>query len=209
MNFFDHALEIIFPPKCGICGKIGEGYICNNCYNMFIINKIYKNYNSERFHMLKYEGIIRDKLIEYKFNDKTYLYRMFYEILIKDKNACDFFKGYDIIIPVPIHKKRKTLRGYNQSELIAKKLSDKFKMPMYIDVLKKQINTIPQSSLGKKARKNNAQNVYKVDNMQKIKNKNVVILDDIYTTGATANECIKVLKDAGAYRVGIVTIAKD
>ena len=107
MNFFDHALEIIFPPKCGICGKIGEGYICNNCYNMFIINKIYKNYNSERFHMLKYEGIIRDKLIEYKFNDKPYLYRMFYEILIKDKNACDFFKGYDIIIPVPIHKKER------------------------------------------------------------------------------------------------------
>lgn len=159
--------------------------------------------------MLKYEGIIRDKLIEYKFNDKPYLYRMFYEILIKDKNACDFLKGYDIIIPVPIHKKRKSLRGYNQSELIAKKLSDEFKMPMYIDVLKKQINTIPQSSLGKKARKSNAQNVYKVDNMQKIKNKNVVILDDIYTTGATANECIKVLKDAGAYRVGIITIAKD
>lgn len=209
MNFFDYALEIIFPPKCGICGKIGEGYICNNCYNMFVINKIYKNYNRERFHMLKYEGIIRDKLIEYKFNDKPHLYRMFYEILIKDKNACDFFKGYDIIIPVPIHKKRKSLRGYNQSELIAKKLSDRFKMPMYIDVLKKQINTIPQSSLGKKARKSNAQNVYKVDNMQKIKNKNVVIVDDIYTTGATANECIKVLKDAGAYRVGIITIAKD
>lgn len=209
MNFFDYALEIIFPPKCGICGKIGEGYICNNCYNMFVINKIYKNYNRERFHMLKYEGIIRDKLIEYKFNDKPHLYRMFYEILIKDKNACDFLKGYDIIIPVPIHKKRKSLRGYNQSELIAKKLSDRFKMPMYIDVLKKQINTIPQSSLGKKARKSNAQNVYKVDNMQKIKNKNVVILDDIYTTGATANECIKVLKDAGAYRVGIITIAKD
>lgn len=209
MNFFDHALEIIFSPKCGICGKIGEGYICNNCYNMFVINKIYKNYNRERFHMLKYEGIIRDKLIEYKFNDKPHLYRMFYEILIKDKNACDFLKGYDIIIPVPIHKKRKSLRGYNQSELIAKKLSDRFKMPMYIDVLKKQINTIPQSSLGKKARKSNAQNVYKVDNMQKIKNKNVVILDDIYTTGATANECIKVLKDAGAYRVGIITIAKD
>lgn len=209
MNFFDYALEIIFPPKCGICGKIGEGYICNNCYNMFVINKIYKNYNRERFHMLKYEGIIRDKLIEYKFNDKPHLYRMFYEILIKDKNACDFLKGYDIIIPVPIHKKRKSLRGYNQSELIAKKLSDRFKMPMYIDVLKKQINTIPQSSLGKKARKSNAQNVYKVDNMQKIKNKNVVIVDDIYTTGATANECIKVLKDAGAYRVGIITIAKD
>lgn len=209
MNFFDHALEFIFPPKCGICGKIGEGYICNNCYNMFVINKIYKNYNRERFHMLKYEGIIRDKLIEYKFNDKPHLYRMFYEILIKDKNACDFLKGYDIIIPVPIHKKRKSLRGYNQSELIAKKLSDRFKMPMYIDVLKKQINTIPQSSLGKKARKSNAQNVYKVDNMQKIKKKNVVILDDIYTTGATANECIKVLKDAGAYRVGIITIAKD
>lgn len=74
---------------------------------MFVINKIYKSYNRERFHMLKYEGIIRDKLIEYKFNDKPYLYRMFYEILIKDKNACDFLKGYDIIIPVPIHKKER------------------------------------------------------------------------------------------------------
>ena len=137
------------------------------------------------------------------------MYNTFAKIILKNEKICGLLKKYDIIIPVPIHKKRKSLRGYNQSELIAKKLSDEFKMPMYIDVLKKQINTIPQSSLGKKARKSNAQNVYKVDNMQKIKNKNVVILDDIYTTGATANECIKVLKDAGAYRVGIITIAKD
>lgn len=210
-----NLLNLIYPNVCGFCNKVCKNEFCNKCKvkirnnQINVIIKPRNKYFKELISIFKYEGIIRDKILQYKFEDKAYMYNTFVKIILKNEKICGLLKKYDIIIPVPIHKKRKTLRGYNQSELIAKKLSDKFKMPMYIDVLKKQINTIPQSSLGKKARKNNAQNVYKVDNMQKIKNKNVVILDDIYTTGATANECIKVLKDAGAYRVGIVTIAKD
>lgn len=209
MDFFENAFEILFPQKCGMCSKIGEGYICNDCYNELEKYEFKKNYGDEKFHLLQYEGIVRDKIIEYKFNDKSYLYKLFYEILIKNKKACDFLTGYDIIIPVPIHRKRKISRGYNQSELIAKKLSYKFKIPIYTDVLKKQINTLPQSSLGKNDRIENVQNVYKVEKVQKIINKKVIIMDDIYTTGATANECKKILQSAGASKVGIITIAKD
>lgn len=209
MKFLDNILEVIFPPICGICEKIGEGYICNNCFTeieKYILEKECKN---EVFHLLKYDGIIREKMILYKFNDRSYLHSMFYEIFVKNKNACEFLKRYDIIIPVPIHKKRMKKRGYNQSELIAKKLAKEFDMTIYTDVLKKQKNTVPQSSLGKKDRIKNAQNVYKVENAQKILNNNVVILDDIYTTGATTSECKKILELAGAKKVGIITIAKD
>ena len=75
--------------------------------------------------------------------------------------------------------------------------------------LKKIINTAPQSIMNKEARSRNAKDVYIVKNEQKIINKNVLIFDDIYTTGATANECKKILKQHGANKVGIITIAKD
>lgn len=209
MNFIKNALDFLFPPACGVCEKIGEGYLCKNCYQELQKYKIKTNIRTERFHLLRYEGIIREKMIAYKFYDKSYLYNLFYKILIDDKSACEFLKSYDIIIPVPIHKKRKWQRGYNQSELIAKKISSELKIPIVTDVLKKQINTLPQSTLDKIDRAKNAQNVYNVENRLKILNKRVLIFDDIYTTGATAQECKKVLKIAGANKVGVMTIAKD
>lgn len=209
MNFIKNALDFLFPPACGVCEKIGEGYLCKNCYQELQKYRIKTNIRTERFHLLKYEGIIREKMIAYKFGDKSYLYNLFYKILIDDKSACEFLKSYDIIIPVPIHKKRKWQRGYNQSELIARKISSELKIPIVTDVLKKQINTLPQSTLDKMDRAKNAQNVYNVENRLKILNKKVLIFDDIYTTGATAQECKKVLKIAGANKVGVMTIAKD
>lgn len=209
MEFLDYILDAIFPQKCGICEKIGEGYICNNCLTEIEKYILGKESKKGIFHLLKYDGIIREKMISYKFNDKSYLHSMFCEIFVKNKNACEFLKNYDIIIPVPIHKKRMKQRGYNQSELIAKKIAKELDILIYTDVLKKKINTIPQSSLGKQDREKNVQNVYKVENTQKIVNNKVVILDDIYTTGATVNECKNALQLSGAKEVGIITIAKD
>ena len=206
MEILDNILDIIFPPECGICGKIGKTYICENCYDD-IKKYLYFNENDDILHLLKYEGIIRDKLISYKFNDKSYLYKMFCEIFEKNKKCCDFLKKYDIIIPVPIHNKRRKIRGYNQSELIAKELAKKMGLQVYVDVLKKQVNTAMQSSLGKNERNKNVQDAYIVANEEKIRGKNIVILDDIYTTGSTVNECKKML--VAANKIGIITIAKD
>lgn len=208
-KLFKIVLDFLFPPVCCICGKIYKSYLCEECKKEIEKYKIKTNIRSERFHLLVYEDLIREKMIAYKFYDNPYLYHFFYEILINDKSACEFLKSYDIIIPVPIHNKRKWKRGYNQSSLIAKKISKKLDIMYEEKCLKKIINTAPQSKMNKEARIRNAKDVYIVKNKQKIINKNVLIFDDIYTTGATANECKKILKQNGANKVGIITIAKD
>ena len=134
---------------------------------------------------------------------------MFCEIILEDKKTCEFLKSYDIIIPVPVHRKRKRLRGYNQSELIAKELAKKLKLKVYTDVLVKINNNKVQSKLNKEERMKNVKNVYKIINKEKIKNKNIIILDDIYTTGATINECIKELEKTDANKIGVLILAKD
>lgn len=218
MKLIDTVLDFIFPPICGICNRLGEGYICENCYkkiekylynNTENIQFLKSNVGKDIFYLLQYKEIIREKMIQYKFNDKSYLHKMFCEIFEKNKNACEFLKSYDIIIPVPMNKKKKRIRGYNQTELLVKELAKYFNMPIDTKNLIKEKNTPMQSSLGKNERIKNVQNVYKVLHPEKIKGKSVLILDDIYTTGATVNECKKMLQFTGARKVGIIIIAKD
>ncbi len=209
MDFISKILDFIFPPACGICGKLGQGYLCSNCERELEKYKIRTNIRTQRYHLFRYEQDIRDKILDYKFNDKSYLYHLFYEILIKDKNACEFLGDYDIIVPVPIHRKRKWKRGYNQCELVAKRIGTNLGICVVTDALEKKVHTVPQSSLLRQERLQNAKDVYNVKNPSKIENKKVVIFDDIYTTGATAYECKKTLELAGARKVGVMTIAKD
>lgn len=219
MYFLEKALEYIFLPVCGICGKLGEGYLCKECEKSikeyYIEQKVFvKDIRSKykmckTMHLLKYEGLVRKLLIDYKFNDKSYLYKTFCEIIKNDKKTLDFIKSYDIIIPVPIHKKRMKTRGYNQSELIARELAKICGNKMYTDVLIKIKNNKAQSTLNKEERENNAKNVYKLCKLEKINNKKVLILDDIYTTGATVKECALELSKANVKEIGIFTVAKD
>ena len=129
----------------------------------------------------------------------------------ENKKICEILKTYDIIIPVPIHNKRRKERGYNQSALIAKEFSKNINELEYEDILIKKKNTIAQSTLNKEERLKNAIDMYKIkENKQDIiYNKNVLIFDDIYTTGATANECAKAIRGANSNKIGVLTIAKD
>lgn len=215
-KFIEKILDLIFPPVCGICNKEINTYLCGKCEKE--INKItcvgenkYKDkYFSTHMYLFRYEGIIRSKIISYKFDDKPYLYKTFCEIFVKNKKVCGFLQNYDIIISVPMYKKKKNQRGYNQSELIAKETAKKVENIEYRnDILIKIRNTAKQSSLNKEQRKENLKNAYVVNNNEYILNKNILIFDDIYTTGSTANECAKTLIEAGAKDVGILTIARD
>ena len=211
---WNKLINILYPKQCEFCGKLNTDLICDKCYNKLnSIAKIdkyrYKNFK-EHLYIFKYEGKIRNLIIDYKFNDKAYLYELFVKIIIKNKKICRKIKKYDIIIPVPIHSKRKNERGYNQSELVANKIARNLNgIELINDSLIKEKHTIAQSSLTKEQRKQNVKKVYKLINKQKIENKKIILFDDIYTTGATANECAKVLKDNGAEEVMIFTIAKD
>lgn len=211
----DKILQLIFPNVCGICGRINKNNLCPKCtvklkklIKANIIKVKNKNFSNLAY-LFKYGGIIREKIIKYKFKDQAYLYETFAKIITKNKKICGFIKKYDIIIPVPIHKKRFKQRGYNQSELLARKIAKTLEIPMAKDVLIKDINNTPQSKLSKIERKNNAIGVYKTINIHKIKHKRIILIDDIYTTGSTANECSKMLKQAGASEIAVLTIAKD
>ena len=214
-------LDFIYPPKCLFCGKIDEKFICKKCYIKLekIENAQIIHYNNEKcnfnehVYLFKYKDIIREKIIAYKFNDKSYYYHAFSNILIKNKKIYEILNSYDIITAVPMHNKRKKIRGYNQAELIARDLSNNICNIKYEDILIKKSNVMPQSLLNREQRIQNAKNIYDLKtnnkNLSSMESKKILLFDDIYTTGSTAMECAKVLKRLKPKRIGIMTIAKD
>lgn len=211
-----YVINLIYPNVCGICDKLCDDDICKKCE--IKLNKISKikidrytnKYFKKHLYIFKYEGIIKERLIKYKFNERNYIYKAFVKFMLKNKKICDFLKNYDIIIPVPIHTKRRMERGYNQSALIAKAISKKIPPIDYLeDVLIKKINNKPQSTKNKSERKNNVIGAYYMKNKEKINNKKILLLDDIYTTGNTVNECCKILQSANPKCIDVITIAKD
>lgn len=172
-----------------------------------------KNFD-EHIYFFQYEGLIREQIINYKFNEESYKYKMFANfitknIILNNKNAFQIINDYDIIIPVPISKKRLKERGYNQSELIARQIAKDINIKIETNCLYKNKDIIAQSSLNKEQREENIKGAYLIKNQKKLVNKNVLLLDDIYTTGSTANECCKTIKQANPNKIGIMTIAKD
>lgn len=215
----DIILDLIYPPVCGFCNEINSNFLCDKCKNKLNSMKItkiddYKNapvYFDEHFYMFKYEKEIRDYIIKYKFNEKSYMYKS-YAKLVYDDNVfrSNFIDKYDFIISVPIHKKRFKQRGYNQSELIAKEIGKMCGKSYLKNVLKKSKNIVPQSSLDKLERVRNIKGVFDVgSDIFEIKGKRIAIFDDVFTTGATVNECARMLKENGADYVGVFTIAKS
>lgn len=210
--------RLVFPPCCLICGKLLSEICCKDCekriydkLNLKIESKSQKDYYFEKHvYLFTYKDEIRNLILDYKFNDKSYLYKLFSKIITKNEKICGILEKYDIIIPVPIHKKRKQKRGYNQSELITRQISKKIPSLVHESTAIQKIkHNIEQSSLSKEQRKQNVKDVYKIVNKEKIENKNIVLFDDIYTTGNTVNEISKILKQNGANKILVLTIAKD
>jgi ComF family protein len=114
----------------------------------------------------------------------------------------------DIICPIPLHKRRLKWRGYNHAEELAKQLGQAFSLPVVADALIKRKHTTPQVSLDREERLRNMKGVFEVQNPQAIAAKNILLVDDVYTTGATMEECARVLKRAGATRVFGAVVAR-
>lgn len=142
--------------------------------------------------------------------DKSYLYKTFVNFIIKNEKFCRFLKSYDIIIPVPISLKRKKERGYNQSTLISREISKMLNIKIEENCLYKTKNIIEQSKLSKEERQKNIEGVYSLKNIKKLEDKKILLVDDIYTTGSTVNECCKTIKNnANVKEICVLTLAKD
>ncbi len=137
------------------------------------------------------------------------MYKSFSKFLKKYEKKLFKNELYDIIIAIPISKNRLKTRGYNQSELLAREIAKNFGLKLEQNIIKKVKNNIAQSTLSKEEREKNVKNVYKIINKETMQNKNILLIDDIFTTGATVNECSKMLKQNGVKKIDVFTIAKD
>ncbi len=218
MKIIESILNLIYPPVCGFCNEINMNFICDKCKRKIDEIKIsniedYSNipvYFNEHYYLLKYENEVRDFILQYKFHEKSYLYKSFAKLITCDEVFRKFIYKYDFIISVPIHKWRFKERGYNQSGLIAKEIAKLYQKPYYDDILIKNKNVISQSTLDVLGRISNIKNAFSVGkNSEMIKEKKIALFDDIFTTGSTVNECARVLKEHGAHSVGVFTLAKD
>ena len=211
-------IDLIYPPVCGICDRICKKHLCKECeidLKKYEINEIenakgdeskYYDYQVKTF---KYKGKVRSKIIDYKFNEKSYMCHTFQRMITKNEKIYSFLKKYDIILYVPMFKKQEYKRGYNQTYLIAKEIGKTLGIPIEKNNLTKIKDTKKQSTLTKEERKTNVKDAFVIRKPERIVNKKVILFDDIFTTGNTVNECSKVIKMAGAKEVAILTIAVD
>lgn len=162
--------------------------------------------------IMPYSGIIRQALHDYKFNNNPAYMKVFsyyiisYVEILNDSLPVRFTDFFDLITAVPISSRRFRQRGYNQSELPAREFAAHFDMPVSFDAVKRIKDTRPQSSLPRIRRQYNVKDVYKAD-PEIVKNKHILLFDDIFTTGSTINSCAAALKAAGAENISAITFA--
>ncbi|HOQ02143.1 MAG TPA: ComF family protein [Acetivibrio clariflavus] len=214
----ERILDLVFPPKCIFCNKIlnyGTGIcICESCslnipyFSEKNLNLIKSNsYFDDIICVCEYSGIIKEALIKYKFFNKPSFGRTFARLIynrIKEKTNLG---EIDLIVSVPLHRKKEQLRGYNQSYLIAKQLGKLLGTKVSKNILIRTKNTDSQSLLNRVERLRNVKDAFSVTDTNAIKDKSILIVDDIFTTGSTLNECCRILKDAGARRITAIVVA--
>ena len=202
---------------CGICEKESRNSLCYECRKKlqkeFKFTKISskKQNFSEQYYLFQYKNLIRNLILEMKFQKKSYIYKTIEYFLQNNKKYLEKLKKYDIIIVVPLSWKRRLQRGYNQSQLIAEIISNILRIKIESKILYKTKNIVPQSTLNKKERKENIKGAFKIRHIEKIKKGKILVIDDVYTTGSTLNEVSKILRESGIKKenIGVLTLAKD
>ena len=154
----------------------------------------------------RYDGPLRDLIISYKFSGTFGHARLLADMADQAFNG-DGEHGPDVIVPVPLHRRRLLWRGFNQSTEISRILSKKLGKPTLKNGLSRIRDTVPQTRLGHKERQVNIRNAFTADPAQ-IKGRTVLLVDDVYTTGATLRECARTLNRAGAAGVEALVLAR-
>jgi ComF family protein len=154
-----------------------------------------------------YEGPFREAIHRWKYEEKSFLTSFFGEKLTEGFRRYWDPDSIDLLIPVPLHPKRLRGRGFNQALLLVKELSRRTRIPYSKRLLRKRIPTPPQVNLSGKEREKGVRGSFQIQREEEIGGKSILLVDDVYTTGATVNECSKVLLKAGAERVDVLTLA--
>lgn len=223
-NFYLDWLDFLFPNFCVLCNqKINRTLfsICENCLDQIELSNDYDLNEFFHFNLFK-SGIISNYYAKYEFvkdgKFQTAVHYLKYNRkpkigiqlgieLGKDLLKQNWFKEIDLIIPVPIHRIKKMSRGYNQSDFISKGISLVTGKTFDNRSLKRTRNTPTQTHLHLQERIENVKGAFKVIDVNKIKDRTLLIVDDVCTTGSTVNEVALTLLNAGAKKINLATLA--
>jgi len=199
-------LEFISSPSCAKCDypfefDIGYDALCGGCLEEGPLF-------DKAISVLRYTELSKIMVHRLKYSDKLHIAKHFASMLFKKihKDA----QGFDFIIPVPMHRKKMRSRLYNQAALMVTHLSDYSGVaPLHNGLLKTKYHE-SQTGLSRSVRKENIKNTFEINKKYAdvIKGKNILLVDDVYTTGATVNECSRVLKRGLCKSVTVVTLAR-
>ena len=204
INQFNYCLCDKNPLRLPLDSKIGK---CPNCQDKKLAGLFFalpykeKQLTKKLIYQFKYQPYLKDLA-------KILASLIIEHLILSNKNTNEIWNN-SVLIPIPLNKKKLKLRGYNQSEELAKELSKILKIPVILDCLIKIKDTKPQMELKKEERAKNLQNAFAIKNCEKMQNKKIFLVDDVYTTGFTMEECAKVLKSSGIKNVWGIAIARD
>jgi len=237
-NIFHGLLDILYPRHCFACDKSlheeENTYICENCLNKIKVTEVRrcarcgfelgpgiassgkgcpecKNTSlrfENSFFVSDNKGPLKNLIHQFKYHKHVCLIKPLGGLLTGLLQQ-GIMPEIDVVVPVPLHWKKKQERGFNQSELIAKKICRKLSLPISVNNLRRVKNTLSQTRLSRLQRQKNVNGAFKVKNPDMFFEKNVLLVDDVLTTGITASECARNLKNAGAKEVYLLALARS
>lgn len=194
---------------CDLCFSqiqvVDQSRLAAEYNHKFIDEKIIENFFS--LFLFEASGNIQTLLHELKYNNKFSLGKFLGELLAKSSKDIINTEAIDLIIPMPLHSLKKAERGYNQAYFIAKGFSKIIDKPIATKVVKRKKYTQSQTKLTAEERKENMQDAFKVVKSKQIENKNILLIDDVITSGASVSALGKELKDSNANRIFAVSVA--
>jgi ComF family protein len=218
-------ISLFYPRICINCNRSlisREEFLCLHCklnlptiaFQKIASNHLYKrlqvigNLNEVHSYLNFNKGGIAQKLlheIKYKGNEELGVrIGEWFGYYIFNKTIAS---NIDMIVPIPLHPTKRKRRGYNQSELIARGLSESLKIPCETKLLKRTKYTSTQTKKGKTERWLNVKDIFKIDTNENLENKHVLLVDDVITTGATIESAAHLLNQYGVSRISIACIA--
>lgn len=218
----DKVLNTIYPPVCALCGDLlgkNEIYICAVCEvslphvtepACFKCGKEISDNETELcedcsrytrsfvrgFPAMNYDEVFQESIAAFKYHGKRDYGKYFAYEIARSRGKDIAGVNPDVLVPVPLHKKKLRKRGYNQAEIIAGELGRRLDIPVDDKILIRAVNTLPQKRLNGIERENNLKNAFQSEE-KRVKYNKIMLVDDIYTTGTTVEACTKILHDIG------------
>lgn len=199
-------VRVIEPPFCERCGLPFDGAItssfeCTNCHEMEL------HFSSARSAVAA-RGVVLDAVHRYKYDFQMWFEEFLAELFIHGAREWFSRERVDALLPVPLFPVKQRERGFNQAERLARRLGKAIQVPVRTDLLKRVAPTPSQTRLSRKQRADNMRNAFALKSKARLDGKNFVLIDDVFTTGATTSACAKLLLGAGARRIAVWTVAR-